>query len=385
MAKTTDLDTARKKYTRRKTVARLLTVLLASAAAAVVYALRVDIASQGIGVWLSDAIAQVVDNTGYPVAVESAPIQLIPVGRRAAMVTDQALSVFNAAGNPVVFQRTAGKNVIAVSAGKYLLLFARGGYDLSVRLGNTVLFETRLDYPIYTAAVSESGAVAVATAAQGDQAQVVVYDAGYERQFVWMSSERLITALALDKRGEFLAVGGVLSDAGMLSSSLGVFVPATGEERFSIELPDELLLSLAALEGGGAVAVTDRSVRVAAASGGEAGSYSMNGEPPGAFCVAPDGRVVLALGDYGASHQVRLVMLDGSAREIAAADLDRRVYSLHHYNGGVIAFVGDRALRYTDSLERAASTETPDALRAAVVGDDLYYATMQQLFRSAIR
>jgi hypothetical protein len=385
MGRTTDLDRARRRYTRRKTAGRLMMVLLASAAAAVVYALRFDIASQGIGVWLSDAVALAIDNTGYPLPLESAPSQLLAVGRRAAVVTDQALSVFNAAGNQVVFERTAGKNVIAASAGKFLLLFARGGYDLSVRSGNTVLFQTRLDYPIYTAAISRSGAVAVAFAAQGDQAQVVVFDADYERQFVWMSSERLITALALDESGERLAVGGVRSDGGMLSSNLSLFAPATGEERFSVELADELLLSLSLPDAGTAVAVTDRTVRCFAASGGEQGGYSMNGEPLSAFAIAPDGGVALALGDFSSSHQTRLVLLDASARETASLSLERRVQSLHSYGDGVIAFVGDRAIRYTGSLARAAATETPEALRAAVVGDDLYYATMQQLFRSAIR
>lgn len=43
-----------------------------------------------------------------------------------------------------------GKNAIAVSAGRYLLTYLRGGYELWLRSGETVLFYQRFDRPIYT-------------------------------------------------------------------------------------------------------------------------------------------------------------------------------------------------------------------------------------------
>ena len=142
--------------------------------------MRFEIASQGIGVLLSDFAATIVDNTGYPIPIESQPLQLTAVGKRSALITESTLTVCNTAGNRVIEERMEGKNAIAVSAGRYLLTYLRGGYELWLRSGETVLFYQRFDRPIYTAALAPNGAVAVSTTAVGDQAQVTVYDSSFE-------------------------------------------------------------------------------------------------------------------------------------------------------------------------------------------------------------
>ena len=52
IARTTDFEKERKKYTRRKTIKRLLAVILLTAAGVILYAMRFEIASQGFGVLL---------------------------------------------------------------------------------------------------------------------------------------------------------------------------------------------------------------------------------------------------------------------------------------------------------------------------------------------
>ena len=78
--------------------------------------MRFEIASQGIGVLLSDFTATIVDNTGYPIPIESQPLQLTAVGKRSALITESTLTVCNTAGNRVIEERMEGKNAIAVSA-----------------------------------------------------------------------------------------------------------------------------------------------------------------------------------------------------------------------------------------------------------------------------
>ena len=185
--------------------------------------MRFEIASQGIGVLLSDFAATIVDNTGYPIPIESQPLQLTAVGKRSALITESTLTVCNTAGNRVIEERMEGKNAIAVSAGRYLLTYLRGGYELWLRSGETVLFYQRFDRPIYTAALAPNGAVAVSTTAVGDQAQVTVYDSSFEECFVWMSSGRIIHSLALNDEATGLAVGGVEFSGGVLSSFFSVF------------------------------------------------------------------------------------------------------------------------------------------------------------------
>ncbi|WMJ84871.1 DUF5711 family protein [Oscillospiraceae bacterium LTW-04] len=385
MGRTTDFEKERKKYALKKTVRRLFVVALVTTVAVVTYALRFDIASHGFGVILSDTIAMLFDQTGYPIEITSEPQQLTSVGHRAVLVTENALSVYNQAGKQVIDERTVGKNTLAVSAGRYLLTYSRGGYDLEVRSGETVVFSHEFDYPIYAAVISPTGACAVSTAALGDQSQVIVYDSNYTQQFLWVSAERIIYNLALDKNARYIAVGGVGVNGGELESVVTTFEISTGQERCTHVLSNELLLALSLSEGVGATAVTDRAVHSLSAIGGKKNSYSLSDEHIAGFAISPDGAVALAVGDYESAHTVRLVLLNENAVPTAEGSFDRNIKSLHFYNDGLIAFLGDRAVRFNAQLQKEEITETQDAICAQVVGKRLYYATMQQINHAAIR
>ena len=385
MGKTTDFEKERKKYTRRKTIKRVIAVVFMAVFGIAVYALRFDIAAHGFGVLLSDTMALLVDHTGYPVEIDSQPVTLTSVGRRAVLVTGNALSVYNAAGNRVIMNRIAGTNTHVKSAGRYLLTYVRGGYDLEVRSGETVVFAHCFDYPIYAATVAPNGAIAVSTSAVGDQSQVTVFDANYTQQFMWVSSERIIYRLSLDTTAEHLAVGGVGLEGGALDSLVTVFEVATGKEYGSQGLNDALMLSLDLLEDGEVTTVTDRGVHRISVKTGKERSYSFEEERLTAFVVAQDGSTTLALGDYDQGHVLTLVRLDSDAQPVARTKFDRSIKSLHIYGEDILAFLGDRAVRFSPALERTGITETPEAIHAQVIGNKLYYATMQQINRATIR
>lgn len=351
----------------------------------VVYALRFDIASQGLGMLVQDITAQLLDNTGYPVALESTPLQMASVGHRVVVVTENTLAVYNTAGNRVVEQRLEDRDTLAVSAGKYLLSFAQGGYELTLRSGGTVVFQSRFDHPILTAAVAPTGAFAVAIGAVGDQSQVILYDNNYEQQFLWVSAERVIGALSLDSTATRLAVGGISLEDGVLCGSVSIFTAASGEQQRSETLSGELILGLQISDSGSVTAVTDRAVHRFAASAKSLGSYSYEGAPPAAFAIRPDGGVWLALGDYDAEHAVRLVLLDERARQKAALITEQHVKSLHLYGNDLLAYVGERALRFNQKLERQQSTETVGAACVQVVDRRLYYGTAAGLSYATIR
>ncbi|MPN01489.1 hypothetical protein SDC9_148698 [bioreactor metagenome] len=82
---------------------------------------------------------------------------------------------------------------------------------------------------------------------------------------------------------------------------------------------------------------------------------------------------------------MRLVLLDQDAVPTAQESFEYHVKSLHFYEDGLLAFLGDRAVRFNTQLQKEEITETPDALCAQVIGKRLYYATMQQINHAAIR
>ncbi|MFV0497364.1 MAG: DUF5711 family protein [Candidatus Fimivivens sp.] len=385
MGKIADFEKKRKKYALKKTARRLLVVALVTTVVVVIYALRVEIASHGFGVILSDTVAMLFDQTGYPIDINSEPQQLISVGRRVVLVTENALSVYNKAGNRVINERTTGKNTLSISAGRYLLTYSRGGYDLEVRSGETVVFSHKFDYPIYAAAISPTGACAVSTAALGDQSQVIVYDANYTQQFLWVSAERIIYNLALNNDARYIAVGGVGLNGGEIESVVTAFEISTGQQHCTHVLSNELLLALSLPDQARITAVTDRAVHSLSDVSGKKNSYSLSGEHLAGFAISSDGAVALAVGEYESAHAVELVLLNNNAEPTAQGSLDRKIKSLHFYKDGVIAFLGNRAVRFNAQLQKEEITQTQDAICAQVIGKRLYYATMQQINHAAIR
>jgi hypothetical protein len=342
MSRTTDFERERRRYALRKTVKRIILLVLVTAIAVAGYSLRFEIASQGISVILFDATALLIDNTGYPVSLDSNPVELIPLGKRVVTLTDSSLSIYNSAGNQVVNERTEGQNTIAVSSGRYLLTYSRGGYDVSVRSGDTLLFSKKFDNPIYTAAISPVGSFAVSTSAIGDQSQIMVYDPTFEEQFVWVSSEHIIHSLSFDPDSRLIAAGGVISQQGVMNSQINVFEIATGDRLSSTALTDELLLDMRLFEDGSLSAITDRSIYSIASAGQKINTYSMSGSPPAAYVLCADGTSVLAAGDFSSTHSLSLVRLDKNASPLSSEKVEVDIFGLYEAEDGIWALTSDR-------------------------------------------
>ena len=385
MGNTTDFESARKRHNFFKTVKRLFVIIIVVAVLVLLYAFRFDIASQGFGVLLSDNIAMLIDQTGYPITIDSQPVQLCSVGSRAVLMTENSMSVYNKAGNRVIEKHIAGENVVAVSAGRFLLTYELGGYDLEIRSGDTVMFSHRFDYPIYCADIAENGAFAAAIGAQGAQAQVIAYDSHYSEQFWWVSAERVIYSLALNSNAEYIAVGGMQLDEGTLDSIVEVFQLSDGSQRAFLTFNDEMLLGLQLLEDGSVSSVTTEGIYVFSPAGKLRNDYTYEGEGIAAFDIAFDGKIAAAIGDYDANHELRVVKLDSNGALLGEAALDRDIESVHIYEDSVLAFVGERAIRFDAEMKKAASTETPEALAVIPVKNQLYYATMHQINRTTIK
>ncbi len=384
MGKTTDFEKEKKKHDRRKKIKQLFAVLIISALAIVVYAFRVEIAVQGLGVIFSDAVSYVIDNNGFPVVIDTDPKQLTAVGRRAVVVTDSSMAAYNPAGNKVLEKRTAGKDIIAVTAGKYLLSYEQGGYDLEIRTGDTVLYNHRFTETIYCADIAENGSFAVATGAIGAQAQVTAFDSNYNQQFMWLSTEKVIYSLSLDERAQFIAVGGVGLDEGEITSAISVFELQTGTGRGNIELKDELLLEVRLFEDNSVIAVTDKSVRSISSNGKLKGEYSFEGDAIAAFDIAENG-VALALGDYDLLREQKIVRLNRLADPLADCRSANKAESIFVYGDDTLVFIGARVIRFDSNLGRVASTETPEAIAVCPTDKNLYYVTTDHINRVVIK
>lgn len=385
MGERSDFSAEQRKAKRRRRFRQTIIGLLVAAAATTLYAWRLDIASHGVGDALTDLFSYVFDRTGYPVPLESEPTLLLSVGSRPTVLTAHSLRSYNRAGKLVLSDRLIEENTLAVAAGKYLLTYARGGYELEVRTGDIVLFHETTERPIYAATISESGAVAVATGATGDRSQVTVYDTKFQEQFVWASANRMIHALSLDASGKQLAVGGISFPNGVLESVTHVFSLVTGAELAQLPLTDEMLVSVSMQSDGAVLMVTDRGAHAMTAKGEKFYTYSFSDAPLSAMCWGKNGELWLALGDFTANHRLHLVRLDDRVKLLAETDYDKEILALHPAGSGVVGFLGERVIPFDARFSPGKTVETPAALAMTVVDQTLYYATAEALCRTDLR
>ena len=385
MGKTADFEKEKKKYTRIKKIKRLFAILIMAVAVVVLYAFRVEIAAQGLGVLISDSVAYIINNEGYPITIESQPKQLVSSGNRAVLLTESSMSEYNAAGNKVFEKRIAGQNVIAISEGKYLLNYQRGGYDVEIRTGDTIIYNHRFNEAIYNADIAANGAFAVSTKVTGAQAQVEAFDSNYSRQFVWLSTDRIVHTVVIDDKAHYIAVGGVGLSNGVLTSSVNIFELETGAERCTLEFDDEMIIAIRLFQDGSASVITDKSAKAIAANGKIKGEYSFDGEPLSAFDIGSNGEFAVAVGDYSSKHEQQIIRLNSSAQKLGFSRSANKAKDIFIYGNDTLLFVGERVIRFDSNMGRTASTETPEAVKVCPAGKYLYYATSRQLFRTAIK
>lgn len=382
MSRPADFEKARKRKARIKTIGRFILLTIMVFALFVLYTFRYEISSQGFGVFFSDQLALLTKQSRFPVALLDEPVQLLPVGRRIAVVTDSSVNVYDPVGQEQVGDRVTGVSTLADSEGNYLIIYSRGGNDLKVKSGETELFSLHTDEAIHTADVSKNGSIAVATAS-GSSSEVTVYDKSYREALTWTTDGTTVIALELDDKGQSIAVGSVWSDGGMISSNVRTLSVLNGKDIFhEQELSDELILALEWQEDGSLTAVTDRSANTLRQSNIETARFDSE---LAAFSIMSDGSIAAATGEYLTAHEVRLSLYSSDMAPIAHTDLRENVKALQESELGLLAFTGEKIMRFDENLNRAASMETLGALQASAVGNKIYYTTVDHLYRINLR
>lgn len=382
MSRPADFERAKKRKIRQKALGKFLITVFSVAVLFFLYTFRYEISSQGFGVLVSDGIALLTKQSRYPVALIDEPVQLLSVGQRIAVVTNSSVNVYDPVGEEHIDDRVTGASTLADSAGNYLISYSRGGNTLRVKSGKTELFSLRTDDVILAASVSKNGSIAVATA-EGSSSKVTVYDKSYREALNWTTDSTVVTALSLDDRGQSLAVGGVFSDGGMICSNLRTLSVISGKDIFGQQtFEDEMALDLCWQKNGSLTAVTDRAAYTLSSEGVKRASFDGN---LAAFTVTKDGSVAAATGEYITGHEVRLTVYAPDMTQTAEVTLSEDIKRLSDSSQGLLAFTGEKVIRFDKELSRAAVMETPGALQFSAVGAKLYYTTVDRLYRINLR
>lgn len=204
----------------------------------------------------------------------------------------------------------------AVSAGeKKVLLYDRGGRNLSVVNSYATLWSDMLESPIISAEMNEKGAFCVVTDEVGYRSAVALYDTRQRQAYKWYTSDYFVMLASPGPDGQSFAALCLREKDGAVAFTLRGYSVEREEPEFSIELPVQAVYSLKHSAGGNLVLICDNGVYIYDDKGQMLGQSGFahgtlqrfahhQGQPP---CLA------LQSGGAGERVMLRIVGEDGAA------------------------------------------------------------------------
>lgn len=151
----------------------------------------------------------------------------------------------------------------AVSAGqKQVLLYDRGGKNLSVVNGYAVLWSETLESPIISAEMNEKGAFCVVTDESGYRSAVAMYDARQKQLYKWHTSEYFVMLASPAPDGKHFAALCLRESGGSVAFTLRGYSVSKEEPVFSAALPAQAVYSLKHNAAGDLVLICDDGVYI---------------------------------------------------------------------------------------------------------------------------
>ncbi|MPM19380.1 hypothetical protein SDC9_65803 [bioreactor metagenome] len=247
-------------------------------------------------------------------------------------LSQSRLAVYRKDGTTSLDETVALGNPNIVSSGSRFIAFDRGGKDMLVCSGTSVVERFTAGRPIIDADIGDGGWYAVAEEDPEFRAVVTLYNSYGKAVYVWKLASSYLSAVRVDGSGRMIVAGFDVTDGG-LNSTVTVLERTKEEPVVKIELPDELVVSMRA-EGGTLTVVTDRRV---ASFDEKTGEQTAVYEPADGVLLGvsmdPTGNTALLLGRYEVGAGSALVMLDSRLSETGVADTAREVRYLSMDSG----------------------------------------------------
>ena len=289
------------------------------------------------------------DRISYPISSSEADFALY----RGGMVTagSEVVTAVSGSGRQTLSVNVAYAQPCVRASDKYCLTFGRGENTFAVYNSFVQVYREITEFPVYDAAVGDSGNFAVVTRSRDYTSEVVIYDGDMEK-LANLHLNGYVTGLAMNPEGDRLGVVSVESVNGLWETKIsliriekrisresetlsGVFASACGfvdEERLAVICSDRLMIW-----------GTDATVK---------GEELFEGDSP-ALCAISPGRVAVLCERQDDLSEKTLRVFDKNGRSVYALTMD----------GG-------------HPIGRAGET-----LELAFGGEALYIRTTSRLFR----
>lgn len=176
--------------------------------------------------------------------VGSETVSLQSSKNNAFLLSDSHLCGYNSKGKKFFEYQHNFSSPILKTSSERCLIFNRESTDYVVLNNSGKIYNKKLDNMIYSADISDSGAVAFATKATGYSAEVKVLNKRMKQKFSWFLADGLVSDVALSENGKNVAVSVIKVENGIYKSTVLCFNIKSVNPLFKIECENECVMSL---------------------------------------------------------------------------------------------------------------------------------------------
>lgn len=261
-----------------------------------------------------------------------------------AFVNRKGIEIYSPDGKRLLDVEESFAAPRAISSRKYLLAFDQGGSSFTVTSAYAKFYSGKTDFPIYGAALADSGHFALITGSDTTLSTVLLYDSNFNliQRFDRASAT---VSVAISANGKRIALLGAAAKEGKAYTKLDVFHLGESEAENSVLLEGEVPLCVGFTDNRHVAFLTDTALTFADIDLEWKDRYLLNDRAIVDFTVNADG-ATLALEEDALRAEHTVLAFDDSGKKMLETTFIGDMKAIDIKEKQVFLLFADRVVRY---------------------------------------
>lgn len=274
-----------------------------------------------------------------------------------AAITTDGIEIYSPDGERLLNVETVFSAPRAACSQKYLLAYDFGSTSFMVTGAYSVLFSGETDFPIYGAAVADTGHFALITGSDTHLSQVLLYDANF-KLIQRFSRDSATTAVTVSNNGKYVAIGGMTTKDGNMYGLVELYRIGVKNSAFRLTL-DEAVLAVDFTDNRHIAVLGQASLRVIDLDGEWESVMAVDSTALCAFDVSEDG-CALSICTDPLRRESRVILCDKKGEILYDGMQEGDISDISLTKESVFFLCGTQAVRFAWDGDTRDVIECPD-------------------------
>lgn len=325
-----------------------------------------------------------IGGTGYPIRSPGGIIQTTDsLGRNLLVMNDTNLYVYNPKGKRILNVQQVSEHSVVKTNSDRALLYHQGDRRFTVLSATTELHTEELEDGIVVADMGKGGDLVVVTAARQFTANIMVFDPDFKHVMTRRStSDRQVSAVSISPKGDYIVVGDITTDNGVIQSIITLYHSKNGEEIAYFTLPEQFVLDVKFQSEQSFSVLTDSQFSVYSLESAKAGTNNGVYHFPAGYALEgfeTNGTETLLFHYDKHSGREEMALLNGKAELLGLLPPTEPVKDAVLSDKYLYILLPTGVERYNYDLEAVEFTETQGVVRMERVRDTIYLFTKDEI------